>query len=170
MPDYDLSGGRVKVTITGKVIDVEYARLLARNRDLTLEDIIMLDKVQKKLSIRPDEEKLLRSKKLIEGRKPNFYVSSTVAKKAGTMDEYIKNRSFDDRYFKDLVLEFIRKNGHASKKEIDKLLLDKLPAVLDEDQRKNKIRNLIYSLSKREKSIDNQGTNRFPIWKLSSGA
>lgn len=170
MPDYDLSGGRVKVTITGKVLDVEYARLLARNGDLTLEEIIMLDKVQKKLSLKSDEEKLLKSKGLIEGRKPNFYVSSSVAKNAGTMDEYIKNRSFDDRYFKDLVLEFIRKKGHASKKEIEKLLLDKLPAVLDEDQRKNKIRNLIYALSKREKSIDNHGTNRVPIWKLASGA
>lgn len=37
MPDYDLSGGKVKVTISGKILDMEYAHLLARNKDLTWE-------------------------------------------------------------------------------------------------------------------------------------
>jgi ATP-dependent DNA helicase RecG len=43
MPDYELTGGKVKVTITGKVLDLEYAHLLARNKELTLEEIILLD-------------------------------------------------------------------------------------------------------------------------------
>lgn len=54
---------------------------------------------------------------------------------------------------KDMILEFIRKNKQATKEEIDTLLLDKLPAVLDEQQQKNKVRNLMYALSKREQSI-----------------
>ena len=166
MPDYDLTGGRVKVAISGKVLDMEYARLLAMNKDLALDEIIMLDKVQKKLPITEFEEKILKSKKLIEGRKSNFYVSASVAKATGKMDQYIKNRSFDDRYFKDMILEFIRKNKQATKEEIDTLLLDKLPAVLDEQQQKNKVRNLMYALSKREQSIENKGTSRYPIWKL----
>jgi len=33
---------------------------------------------------------------------------------------------------KDMILEFTRKNKQATKEEIDTLLLDKLPAVLDE--------------------------------------
>ena len=53
------------------------------------------------------------------------------------------------------------------KEEIDTLLLDKLPAALDEQQQKNKIRNQMYALSKREQSIENKGTSRYPIWKLS---
>lgn len=166
MPDYDLSGGKVKVTITGKVLDMEYAKVLAKNKDLALEEIVMLDKVQKRQSLTISEEKHLKTKKLIEGRKPNFYVSASIAKTTGKMSEYIKNRSFDDRYFKDMILEYIRKKGHASREDIDSLLLDKLPEVLDNQKRRNKIRNLIYSLSKREKKIENQGTIRFPIWKL----
>lgn len=166
MPDYDLSGGKVKVTISGKVLDMEYARLLASNKDLALDEIIMLDKVQKKQPITELEEKALKSNKLIEGRRPNFYVSASIAKVTGKMDQYIKNRSFDDRYFKDMILEFIKKNKQATKEEIDNLLLDKLPAVLDKPQRRNKIRNLIYALSNKEKSIENQGTSRYPIWKL----
>ncbi len=166
LPDYDLSNGKVKVTITGKVLDLEYARLLARNQDLTLEEIIMLDKVQKKQLLTASEEKLLKSKRLIEGRRPNYFLSASIAKITGNMGEYIKNRSFDDRYFKDLIIEFIRKNDHATKEDIDRLLLDKLPAVLDERKRKNKIRNLIYSLSKKEYKIEYQGTRRNPLWKL----
>ncbi|HET6556974.1 MAG TPA: RNA-binding domain-containing protein [Prolixibacteraceae bacterium] len=166
MPDYDLSGGRVKVTISGKVLDLEYARLLAMNKDLSLDEIIILDKVQKKLPISEVEERILKRRKLIEGRKPNFYVSASIAKSTGKMHQYIKNRSFDDRYFKDMILEYIRKNKHATKEEIDILLLDKLPAVLNKQQQKNKVRNLIYALSKKEMSIVNQGTVRYPIWKL----
>ena len=52
------------------------------------------------------------------------------------------------------------------KEEIDTLLLDKLPAVLNEQQQKNKVKNLINALSKKEISIVNQGTSRYPIWKI----
>jgi ATP-dependent DNA helicase RecG len=52
----------------------------------------------------------------------------------------------------------------ASKENTDKLLLDILPGVLDEKQRKNKIRNLVYAMSKKDKTIINQGTNRHPKW------
>ena len=65
-----------------------------------------------------------------------------------------------------MIMEFIRKNKQATKEEIDTLLLDKLPAVLDEQQQKNKVRNLMYALSKREQSIENKGIIRYPIWKL----
>lgn len=51
MPEYDLSGGKVKVTVIGKVLDLDFARVLALNGDLTLDEIIMLDKVQKKRSL-----------------------------------------------------------------------------------------------------------------------
>lgn len=53
---------------------------------------------------------------------------------------------------------------YASKKDMDKLLLDILPGVLDEKQCKNKIRNLVYAMSKKDKTIINQGTNRHPKW------
>jgi ATP-dependent DNA helicase RecG len=52
----------------------------------------------------------------------------------------------------------------ASKENTDKLLLDILPGVLDEKQRKNKIRNLVYAMSKKDKTIINQGTNRHLKW------
>ena len=164
MPEYDLSNGKVKVTITGKVINTDYARVLAKKRDLGLDEIIMLDKVQKKKSLTEAEIEYLRAKGLIEGRKPNFHISSDVAEKTNLKAEYIKTRGLKDDHFKKLILEYLDKYKQASKEDIDNLLLDILPGVLDEKQRKNKIRNLVYALSKKDKTIENQGTNRYPKW------
>ncbi|WP_133166377.1 hypothetical protein [Sphingobacterium haloxyli] len=46
-------------------------------------EIIMLDKVQKKRALTPSEEKHLKTKKLIEGRKPNYYIGVKVAQTIG---------------------------------------------------------------------------------------
>src|SRR3989338_4532452 len=35
MPEYDLTGGKVKVTVIGKVLDLDFARVLARNPNLS---------------------------------------------------------------------------------------------------------------------------------------
>lgn len=164
MPDYVLSNERVKVTVIGKVLDIEFARVLARNPTLSLGQIIMLDKVQKKKVISDTEIDHLRSKGLIEGRKPNFHISSDVAAKTNLQADYVKTRGLKDDYFKKLILEYLDKYKQASKEDIDKLLLDILPGVLDEQQRRNKIRNLVYAMSKKDKTIKNQGTNRYPKW------
>lgn len=164
MPEYDLSEDRVKVTVIGKVLDIEYARVLAKKQDLSLDEIIMLDKVQKKKVLPETEIEHLRVKGLIEGRRPNFHISYDVAEKTNLKAEYIKTRGLKDDHFKKMIIEYLDKYKQASKEDIDKLLLDILPGVLDEKQRKNKIRNLVYAMSKRDKTIINQGTNRHPKW------
>lgn len=165
LPDYDLTGGKVKATLTGKVLDMDFARVLARNPDLSLEEIIMLDKVQKKKELNDDEIRVLKEKRLVEGRKPNFHFSLGVAEKADQKAEYIKNRGFKDQHYKDLILEFIDKYGSASKDDIDGLTLDILPGVLEKEQKENKVRNLVYAMSKRDNTIKNEGTTRKPVWK-----
>ncbi|SRR6266542_407881 len=165
MPDYDFSAGKVKATITGKVLDIDYARVLAQNPDLTLDEIILLDKVQKKKDITEDEIFHLKTKGLVEGRKPNYHISQSVAEKTDQKAEYIRNRGFKDQHYKDMILEFIDKYGSASKKDIDKLILDILPQVLDKKKKENKVRNLVYDMSKRDMTIENKGTNRKPVWK-----
>ena len=164
MPEYDLSRERVKVTIIGKVLDLDFARVLAKKRDLDLEDIIALDKVQKKKALTAPEIKRLKRKRLIEGRKPNFLISFDLAEKTKMQAEYIKTRGLKDDHFKKLILEYLDKCKQATREDINKLLLDILPGVLDENQRKHKIRNLIYAMSKKDKTIINQGNNRYPKW------
>lgn len=166
MPDYDLSGGKVKVTITGKVLDMEYARLLARNKDLSLVEIMMLDKVQKKLPVSSFEERHLKSKKLIEGRKPNFYISIGVAQKTGQKAAYSKNKGLDKKYYLDLIVKAIREHGSVNRQDIDELLWKKLPDWMNDKQRKTKIANLLSEL-RIIKKIRNDGNDSNPKWVLS---
>ncbi len=165
LPDYEFGNQKVKVTITGKVLDIDYARKLAQVPSLSLNDIILLDKVAKNKSITVKESRSLKERKLIEGRRPNLHISSKVAKATGEKGEYIKMRGFKDDHYKKMILNYLEEYESASKKDLDKLILDILPNVLDEDQKKNKLRNIIYAMSKRDVSITNTGTNRKPIWK-----
>jgi ATP-dependent DNA helicase RecG len=165
MPDFDLSGGKVKVTISGKILDLEYAKLLAHNKELTLEEIIMLDKVQKKLPLTEYEEKHLKAKKLIEGRKPNFFIGIKVAEKTGQKASYSKNKAFDKSYYLDLVEKAITDHKSMSRSDIDDLLWNKLPEWMSEKQKKVKVNNLLSELRRIQK-IENQGTFKMPKWVL----
>lgn len=98
LPDYDFSDRKVKVQIIGKVVDVNYARKLAELKNLSLQEIILLDKVAKHKELQVFEIKELKQNKLIEGRKPNFYISSEVANVAGRKASYIKQRGFKDEH------------------------------------------------------------------------
>lgn len=168
LPEYDFENNKVKVQIVGKVEDVDYAIKLAQLQDLSLHEIILLDKVSKHKTLSENEIKTLKQRGLIEGRKPNFHISSRVAKATDEKASYIKQRGFKDDHYKKLIIEYISKYGKASKEDIDSLILDILPRVLDEDQKANKVRNIVYAMSKRDQTIVNQGTTRFPKWILSS--
>ena len=159
MPEYDLSDGKVRVTIIGKVIDENFARILTDNPELHLDDIMLLDKVQKKKPITDEQAAYLRKRKFIEGRKPNFYLAHKVVsrtKDGNLKGQYIKNRSFDDEYFMKLVLEYLKKFGKASRKDINGLLFGKLSDVLNDDQKKNKVDYLLKKLKERGKIASNE--------------
>ena len=165
MPDYDLSGGKVKVTITGKVLDIKYAKVLAQDRDLTLEEIMMLDKVQKKNPLNGSEEKQLRAKHLIEGRRPNYFIGIKVSQNTGQKAAYSKNKAFDKMYYLDLVVKAIKEHGTLERGDVDDLLWKKLPDWMNEEQKKNKVKNLLSDLKKQGK-IKNVGTFKESRWVL----
>ena len=165
MPDYDLSEEKVKMSISGKILDMDYARLLAQNKDLSLEEIMMLDKVQKKNPLTAFEEKHLKSKKLIEGRKPNYFIGLKVAQNTGQKAEYSKNKGFDKKYYLDLIVKSIKEHKELTRSDVDALLWNKLPEWMEEQQKKNKIGNLLSELRIKE-IIENKGTFGNPKWSL----
>jgi ATP-dependent DNA helicase RecG len=164
MPEYEFVGNKVKLTITGKVIDIHYARKVASMPDLSLPDIIALDKVSKGKKINDLEIRDLKSKGLIEGRKPNFYISASVAKVTGEKADYIKQRGIDDAFCQKLILDYLHKFGEGKKEDFEKVLLDKLPDVLSTDQKKHKIKNVLQKIKKEGKIKVN--TNR--AWILNN--
>ena len=163
LPEYDLSNQKVSLSIVGKVLDIAYARKLAQLKWLSLEEIILLDKVQKKRKLTKSENKYLKTKGLIEWTSPNLYISAAVAKQIDQKSEYIKQRWLKDTHYKKLILEYLDKYKTASKQDIDNLILDILPSILDKTKKGNKIRNIVYAMSKKDKTIENKGTKRKPI-------
>ncbi len=165
MPEYDLSANRVKVTIIGKILDMDFSHILAKNAELSLEEIITLDKVQKNKMISDAEAKLLKKKGLIEGRKPNYFLSINIAQSAGKKAEYSKNKAFEKQYYLDLISKAIGEHGSLTRRDIDNLLWEKLPNFMDDKQKKYKVGNLLGEL-KRQESIKNTGTMKKPSWVL----
>lgn len=166
LPDYDFSDPeKVKVKIFGKVLDPNYTKLLISKTDLSLKTIALLDKVQKKKIITEFELKHLRSLKLIEGRKPNLFISGTVANLIDHKATYIRNRGFDKNHYVKMIIEYLKKYKSASREEIDKLIFDKLPDILEDNQKKTRIKNLLYYMAK-EKMIYCEKRGPKVLWYL----
>ncbi|WP_046228435.1 RNA-binding domain-containing protein [Paenibacillus dauci] len=167
LPDYNLNEtDKVEVRIIGKVLDENYTRILINQTNLDLDTVMLLDKVQKKVKITTEEAKQLRNKNLIEGRQPHLYVSAQIARLTGDKSTYVKNRAFDKEHYKNLIIAFLEKYESASRQDIDSLLLDKFSDMLNGEQRKKKINNLLFEMSSKDKSIFNQGSSRKSKWVL----
>ena len=166
LPTYILGAGEVTVIITGKVIDGNYTRLLTKQSGLDIHTIILLDKVQKKEKLDKESFKNLKKQGLIEGRYPNPFVVSEIASLTGDKATYIRNRGFDSKHYKEMIISFLEEFGNASRKDINSLLFKNLPEILTNDQRTNKIRNLLYEMAKKDKLIKNAGSNKSPKWVL----
>ena len=166
MPDYDLSEPQaVRMTIHGRVVDPAYSRLLIQKTDLALVDILALDRVQKRLPLDAAMVKHLRKAGLIEGKRPNLYVSATVAKATASKADYIRTRGQDDDFYKQMIIDLLTQFGSATRKDIDQLLSNKLSDALDDAQKETKIGRLLTSLRRAER-IKNDGSRKAPVWVL----
>lgn len=171
LPDYDLSQpDRVVVSIGGRILDEKFTRLLMERSDISLETIILLDKVQKHQPVSREEHRRLKSARLVEGRYPNLIISTRLAVLAELKAQHIRDRGFNDQYYINLILELVSKHQPMSREEIDRLLLDKLPEVLTETQKKSKIHNFLFRLASKEQRIRNIGSRRYSRWVLTDKA
>ncbi len=162
LPEYSFINNSVQVQFTGKVIDKAYAEKLAQMPDLRLVEIMLLDKVQKDKLLSSEEVKNLRAKRLIEGRKPNYHISSSVAKETGQEADYIKMRGIDDDYIQKVITDYLKKFGIAKKVDFEAILMNKLPEILSIAQKQTKIRNNLQYLRKKG-IIEVSGK----IWRMS---
>jgi len=137
------------------------------NTDLDLAIIMLLDRVQKRQRISPDEHRRLKAAKLVEGRYPNLIVAGQVAAVTGQKARHIRERGFNTRYYQDLLLALIREHQPVLREDIDRLLMDKLPDILTETQKLDKIHNMLNALSRKNGLIRNVGGRRYSRWVLS---
>ena len=168
LPDYDLSvPGQVGVVVYGKILDENYSRVLFDNPDFDLTTVYLIDLVQKHKQISKEAVQYLRKIGVVEGKLPNIYISASVAKVIDEKAQYIKNKGFDDEYYKDMIIDFIKKFGKANKNDIRNLLLDKLSNILTQEQKENKIKNILSSLKNSGTIVRDSNNNQKSNWILS---
>lgn len=171
LPDYtfDLSPqgfSRVELVIQGQILDTKFARVVMTRTDLSLKEVLLLDRVQKGQPLASADMKALRDLGLLEGRAPKLFISSKVADAVGQKARYIHNRGFDDKYYQKLVLGYLQEYGKATRSELDDLLLTKLPNILTPEQKANKVRNLLQSM-RRDGLMQPVGPRASAVWFLS---
>ncbi len=166
LPDYTKSTrDNVVLEIYGHSIDENYSKLLIEKKDdLSLTEVILLDKIQKKQEITDEGAKLLKKKGLIEGRKPNYYISAKLAEITNQKASYTKSKGLDKDVYKGFVLQHIKNHGFATREEIDDLLLAQLPDYMTEKQRKKKVHNILQEMS--GNTIINSGSRAKSKWVL----
>jgi len=173
LPDYSFTANetgfpRVEVAIAGQVLDAKYTQALMKRSDLDLGQVLLLDKVQKGVVLSREAATRLKRLGLVEGRYPRILVTGRVAAATGGQAQHIRKRGFDNRYYRDLLVELIREHGPIGPAVITELFMDKLPDSLNDDQKRAKIRNLTFDLAHRRKKIENVGQPRGPgaRWKI----
>lgn len=168
LPDYDFADNKVRLTIWGKQLNPDYSILLAENSKLDLMDVFYLDKVQKQIPITPAEETILKSKNLITGRRPNYFISKFVADKINKKSDYTKNMGFEKEKYFEWIIKGLSEHSSLTRKDIDSLLWNVLPNWMNDKQKKIKINHLLTELSTQKNVIKNIGTAKYPQWVLTN--
>jgi ATP-dependent DNA helicase RecG len=165
LPEYETSApAHVILTLPGRFIDENYSKALMAHPDLSFAEIRALDLIQKGHPVTGENLiTLLRKKNLIEGRKPNFHLTSSMAHSQEQRADYIKNRAFDDPYYCDLILNYLKEYRHATRNDLDILIREKLSSTLTETQKTHKIGNLIMKL-KRQGKLAAEGKSSQAVW------
>jgi ATP-dependent DNA helicase RecG len=155
LPTYDISNeNHTEVTIFGELINENYSRLLFKRPELSLDDVIALDKIQKKLPVSETEIRRLRDLKLVAGMASELQVAGNYAKV-----------SYQD--YKQMILDLITQKGSATREDIVNLIMPTLPPDETTKKRLRKITNIVAKLSKQEKVIKNTSkADKYPIWKF----
>lgn len=169
MPDYNFStANQVSVTVYGKVMNEQYTYILYEHPEMDLETVYLLDQVQKGNGKNLSKEAVayLRKHHLVEGRANHLYLSAEVAKSVDDEAQYIRNRAFDDKYYQDMILDYLKQFGKGQKKDFRKLLMDKFPDVLTENQKERKILTLLSALKRQNKIDTDSGSPRTCHWVL----
>ena len=140
MPDYEIDAAKkeVAVRLYGNAINEKYTKLLKENKDLSLEDCILLDAVQKGHRLSECDAKKLLERGLVEGEYPDLTISLSIARQTKQLPEYTKVKGLERDKIKQMALQFIQNAGEEGTKKNS--LLDYLKDVLP--QRNSQEKNL----------------------------
>lgn len=169
MPDYKIDNDKkeVAVRIYGNVINERYTNLLKENKNLTLQDCISLDAIQKGHRIDDKIAQDLLKRGLIEGEAPDYTISLSVAKASKQLPGYTKVKGLDKARLKQMVLQLLQNAGEdgARREIIYEYLKDLLPSNKSPEQQLRYLGRLLVEMNE-EKTIERIGLK----WLLCSSS
>ena len=106
MPDYEIDAANkeVAVRLYGNAINEKYTKLLKENKELSLEDCILLDTVQKGHRLNETDAKNLLERGLVEGEYPDLSISLSIARQTKQLPEYTKVKGLERDKIKQMTL------------------------------------------------------------------
>ncbi len=166
LPDYSsTTATAVVLEVLGRPIDERYTQLLLDRQDLDIDTVILLDRVQKKLPITDAAIARLRRDELIEGRKPNFHVSASVAAATETQASYTRKKGVSNEQLRHFVVAHIKKFGGTSRDQLEALIIPMLPAEQTDKQKRDKVKNLLSEM-RRDGIVVPDKPTRGAVWSL----
>ena len=151
MPDYEIDAANkeVAVRLYGNAINEKYTKLLKENKDLSLEDCILLDAVQKGYRLSETDAKNLLERGLVEGEYPDLTISLSIARQTKQLPEYTKVKGLERDKIKQMALQFIQNAGEEGTRRefVIEYLRETLPARNTKEQNQRLVGNILAEMS-----------------------
>lgn len=151
MPDYEIDAAKkeVAVRLYGNAINEKYTKLLKENNDLSFEDCLLLDAVQKGHTINEIDANNLQKRGLVEGEYPDITISLSIAKQTKQLSTYTKVKGLERDKIKQMALQFIQNSGDdgAKREFIIEYLRETLPARNTKEQSQRLVGNILAEMS-----------------------
>ena len=150
MPDYEIDAAKkeVAVRLYGNAINEKYTKLLKENKDLSFEDCLLLDAVQKGHQLNEVDAQNLLSRGLIEVQDNQYYISLDVARKTKQVPEYTKSKGLEKQKLIQMILQYLKNAGEEGSKRdgIYEYLKDVLPQNKTREQQLRMLGDLLNSM------------------------
>lgn len=154
MPDYEIDSlnKEVGVKIYGNTINEKYTKLLKENDNITLEDCILLDAVQKGHSISEEDTTTLLDRGLLEGNVSEYSISLDIAKKTKQLPDYTRSRGLDKVKLQQMILQYLQNAGSegAKRDSIYEYVKDVMPQRKTHEQNLRTLGRLLHELNSNE--------------------
>ena len=115
----------MEVTIPGRLFGEAYPRLLMERPDLALEQVILLDRVQKERPISPEAHLELEAEGLIRGAHPHHEIADpnldVTAPSAGIISIDGPTPGLGHQHYVDLVVSVVVERGPVGRAAIEKV-------------------------------------------------
>ena len=161
--DYEVTPASVKVTIYGRILDEKYSSLLVKCPNLPIDQVVLLDRVQKGLRVSSAAIAGLRRAGLVEGRMPHLHISADVAEATGQEAEYMRKKERTGAYYQRLIIDYLEKFPGSQRKKINEFMLDEIRGDFTSEEKIAKITHLL-TVMRRNHVIENRGTDKNPRW------